>query len=101
MRIDLALYRVSSVLLALTKDVFRFLVLGTHSKAALKAENLFLRKQLAFFLERKVKPRRVTDADRLSMVVLSRLFAWQNALVIVRPETLLRWHRKGFRLLWR
>jgi transposase InsO family protein len=35
------------------------------------------------------------------MVLLSRLFAWQNALVNVKPETFLGWHRKGFRLLWR
>jgi putative transposase len=90
-----------SLFLALVKDALRFLALGTHSKAALQAENLFLRKQLALYLEREVKPRRATDATRLSMVVLSRLFAWQDALVAVKPETFLGWHRKSFRLLWR
>jgi hypothetical protein len=35
------------------------------------------------------------------MVLLSRLFAWQNALINVKPETFLGWHRKGFQLLWR
>jgi len=94
-------YRLISLLLALVRDALRFLVLGTHSQAALKAENLFLRKQLALYLEREVKPRRATDATRLSMVLLSRLFTWQNALVSVKPETFLGWHRKGFRLLWR
>lgn len=94
-------YRLISLLLALVGDALRFLVLGTHSQAALKAENLFLRKQLALYLEREVKPRRATDATRLSMVLLSRLFTWQNALVSVKPETFLGWHRKGFRLLWR
>ena len=67
----------------------------------MKAENLFLRKQLALFVERKAKPQRANDATRLTLVLLSRLFAWRDALVNVRPETLLRWHRKGFRLLWR
>ena len=49
---------------------------------ALVAENLFLRKQLALYLERKVKPRRASDA-RLTLVFLSRLFAWRQALTIV------------------
>jgi len=75
-------YRLISLLLALVRDALRFLVLGTHSQAALKAENLFLRKQLALYLEREVKPRRATDATRLSMVLLSRLFTWQNALAV-------------------
>ncbi len=101
MRMDLALCRVISLLLALVQDALRFLVLGTHSKAALRAENLFLHKQLALYLEREVKPRRASDATRVSIVLLSRLFDWQNALVHVRPETFLAWHRKGFRLFWR
>jgi putative transposase len=89
------------ILLSLAQDAFRFLLLGTRSSAALKAENIFLRKQLALYLEREVKPRRASDATRLSLVLLSRLFAWRDALVNVKPETLVRWHRKGFRLLWR
>jgi len=101
MRSALALFRLASMLLDLAQDALRYLVLGTRSKAALKAENIFLRKQLALYLERKVKPRRATDATRLSMVLLSRLFVWQHALVSVRPETFLGWHRRGFRLLWR
>ena len=101
MRTDLAFYRLFSLVLALAEDALRFLVLGTHSKVALKAENLFLRKQLALYLEREVKPRRASEATRLSMVLLSRLFDWQNALVSVRPETFLGWHRRGFRLFWR
>ena len=101
MRAGLALFRLFSTLLTLLRDGLQFLLLGTHSKAALKAENLFLRKQLALYLEREVKPRPATDATRLCMVLLSRLFAWQNALVSVNPETFVSWHRKGFRLLWR
>src|SRR5271166_2253016 len=89
------------ILLALAQDALQFLLLGTRSSAALKAENIFLRKQLALYLEREAKPRRATDATRLSMVLLSRLFAWQNALINVKPGTFLGWHRKGFQLLWR
>src|ERR1017187_3679141 len=65
------------------------------------AENLFLRKQLAFYQERKVRPRRLTDAARLTLVLWSRWFHWKDALIIVKPETLIGWHRKGFRLFWR
>ena len=89
------------ILSSLAQDAFRFLLLGTRSGAAIKAENMFLRKQLALYLEREVKPRRATDATRLSLVLLSRLFGWQDALVNFKPETFLGWHRKGFQLLWR
>jgi putative transposase len=97
----IAWLRLISALLLLLRDTGRFLLLGTRSRAALKAENLFLRKQLALYLERKTKPRRANDATRLSLALLSRLFAWKEALVIVRPETLIGWHRKGFRVFWR
>jgi transposase InsO family protein len=65
------------------------------------AENLFLRKQLALYQERQVKPRRATDATRLALVWLGRWFDWRQALAIVQPETFTRWHRQGFRLFWR
>jgi putative transposase len=90
-----------SVLFRLAQDAFRFLLLGTRSGAALKAENLFLRKQLALYAERKTKPRRASAAIRLALVLLSQLFPWRDALINVKPETFLRWHRKGFQLLWR
>ena len=51
--------------------------------------------------ERGVKPRRPDVATRLSLALWSRLFDWRASLVVVRPETLIRWHRAGFRLLWR
>jgi hypothetical protein len=40
-------------------------------------------------------------ATRVSLALLSKLFDWRGSLVVVRPETLIRWHREGFRLLWR
>src|SRR5215467_10352432 len=82
-------------------DLVRLAFLATHSRSALAAENLFLRKQLALFQERKVRPRRADDATRWMMATLSRMFSWREALVSVRPDTLIGWHRKGFRLFWR
>jgi hypothetical protein len=67
----------------------------------LKAENLILRKQLALYVERKVKPRRAEDATRISLVLLSRFFRWKEILTVMTPETLIGWHRNAFRLFWR
>jgi putative transposase len=65
------------------------------------AEVLFLRKQLAFYEEREVQPRRLNDSARFSLVLWSRLCEWKEALVIVKPETLIGWHRNGFQLCWK
>lgn len=69
--------------------------------AALAAENLFLRKQLALYQERHVKPRRATHATRFTLVWLSQWFDWPAALVVVHPETFTRWRRQRFQLFWR
>ena len=82
-------------------DLIRLASLAVHSRSALAAENLFLRKQLALFQERKVKPRRADDSARWMMATLSRMFPWGNSLVNVKPDTLIRWQRQGFRLFWR
>jgi putative transposase len=86
--------------LLLIRDLLQFLVSACASHTRLAAENLFLRKQLAFFVERKVKPRRLNDAARITLVVLARLIDWRQFVVVVRPETFVRWHRQGFRLFW-
>ena len=52
--------------------------LGMRSRAQLAAENLFLRKQLALYMERRVKPRRADNATRIILVGLSRIFEWRN-----------------------
>ena len=78
-----------------------FLALCMKSRATLAAENPFLRKQLAFYQERKVVPRRFDNASRYLLVLLSRRFDWKDALVNVAPRTLIGWHRAGFRLFWR
>jgi hypothetical protein len=68
---------------------------------AAAAENLFLRKQLALFRERKARARQTTPPFRMVMVALARFFNWRDASVIVKPETFLKWHRAGFRSFWR
>ena len=87
-------------LFTLLCDAGRFLFLCLRPSPALAAENLFLRKQLALYQERHTAPRRATNATRTALVWLSRLFSWRQALVIVQPATLIRWHRKGFGLFW-
>jgi len=82
-------------------DVQRFASSLLRSHAKLAAENLFLRKQLALYLERQVKPRRADDATRLTLIALSRLIDWRQLITVVKPKTLIRWHRNGFRLFWR
>jgi hypothetical protein len=72
-----------------------------RSRAQRAAENLFPKKQLALYLERDVKPRRPDDATRITLVALSRLVDWRQILTIVQPATLIRWHRRGYRLFWR
>jgi putative transposase len=71
------------------------------SHAALIAENLFLRKQLAMFKEREQRPRPASRATRLAMIALARFFDWRSALVVVKPETFIEWHRNAFRIFWR
>jgi hypothetical protein len=90
----LTLYRVSL-------DFIQFLGGLLQSRSALAAENLFLRKQLALYQERQLRPRRASDATRLTMVLAARLFDWKEALTSARPETFTRWHRRGFELFWR
>src|SRR5262249_17309141 len=82
-------------------DAITFVHLCLRSSSALAAENLFLRKQLAMYVERKGKSRRATDSDRFTLGQLMRFFAWPSALTVVKPDTLVRWHRKGFRLFWK
>jgi putative transposase len=90
-----------TTLCALGVDAARFLWLCLRSPTALAAENLYLRKQLAMYVERNIKPRRASNATRIAMVWLARWFDWRQALRVVQPETFTRWHKQGFRLFWR
>lgn len=73
----------------------------TRSKAALIAENALLRQQLSV-LHRHIARPHLQPWDRFLLVVLaSKAHLWRSSLLIVQPETLLRWHRLGLRLFWR
>ena len=77
---------------------FRAFMIG---QMALAAENLALRQQLAI-LEQKAKRPRLRQRDRIFWVWLSRLWkGWRSVLVIVQPDTVVRWHRQGFLFYWR
>src|SRR6266566_1276757 len=85
----------------LVTDGLLFFRLLFRSRTALSAGVLFLRKQLAFYQERQVQPRRLNDSARFSLILWSRLCNWKEALVIVKPETLIGWQRKSFQLFWK
>src|SRR3712207_5833119 len=100
------LHLVGTHLSALTKPPTPSLAGGVvtdllRSKQDLVVENALLRQQL-LVLNRSVKRPALTATDRGLLVLLARwLHTWASALVIVKPETVLRWHRQGFRLFWR
>ena len=100
-RIFKALGEIARLARTLFTNGVHFIALCARSRTALAAENLFLRKQLAFYQERKVAPRRFDNVSRFILVLLSRVFAWKDALVNVTPKTFIGWHRQGFRLFWR
>jgi putative transposase len=89
-----------------TKPDTTSLILGTltdlaRSKSELVAENALLRQQL-IILRRQVKRPACTKTDRMLLVFLARMVqTWKQALFIVQPETLLRWHRQGCKLFWK
>tara|TARA_Y100000991_G_scaffold195954_1_gene165565 strand:- start:120 stop:569 length:450 start_codon:yes stop_codon:yes gene_type:complete len=96
-----AVRRLTRALFAVAATALQYMVFCNRPNQKLAAENLFLRKQLALYQEREIKPRRADDATRVAIVWLSRAFNWREALVVVRPATLIRWHREGFRLFWK
>jgi len=97
--------------LRILRQVFRLALSALHwltvamvstfkSRTALQVENLALRHQLAV-LRRSVKRPKVTSADRLFWAWLCDAWSdWRSSLFIVKPETVIGWHRQGFRLFW-
>jgi putative transposase len=89
-----------------TKPSTTSLLVGTltdlpRRKSELVAENALLRQQL-IILRRQVKRPAYSKADRMLLVLLAKMVrTWKQVLFIVQPETLLRWHRQGFKLYWR
>ncbi len=87
------MYTIVLLPLSALRDTFR-------SRAPLQLELFALRHQLATMKRKSSRPS-LRPLDRLVWVLLFRLLpAWRAALVIVKPETVIAWHRKGFRLFW-
>jgi putative transposase len=81
--------------------ILRTLISALQSRGGLAAENLALRHQLNV-LQRNAKKPGLRRSDRRLWVLLLRLWrGWRGSLTIVQPETVIRWHREGFRLYWR
>ena len=67
----------------------------------LQLENLALRQQLAVYKEKKPRPK-IRNADRFLWVVLHKIWpGWTKALIIVQPDTVVNWHRRGFAFYWK
>ncbi len=89
------------MLIAIVSICLRFLRLITQSREELILENLALRQQLVVLKQKHPRPQ-LSWRDRIFWVCLRLLWSkWSEALMIVKPETVVSWHRQGFRLYWR
>ena len=85
----------------LLRPLFGLFIRSVYSRSDLLLENLALRQQLAA-LERRCSRPRFSTPDRLFWVILRRLWPdWRRVLILVQPETVIRWHRAGFKLYWK
>src|SRR5437667_1499101 len=82
-------------------SVLQTLRTSAHSRAARQLEILALRHQLQVLQGTRPRRQSLATTDRCVWVMLSRFWTgWRTALVIVKPETVIAWHRRGFRLWW-
>ena len=87
--------------MGIIQSIFLFLRAFIRGRAAAAVENLALRQQGVVY-KQSVKPPKLRPRDHIFWVVLSRLGPnWRSVLAIVQPETVVKWHRKGFKLYWR
>ena len=85
-------------LLLAVVNYFRAIFVPRHNLAL---EVVSLRQQLAVFKRKQPRPR-LRKSDRLVWILLRRLWPhWSETLILVEPETVVAWHRAGFRLFWR
>jgi len=85
------------ILLLLVTTIFRCL----HARRTLLLENLVLRQQLAVLKRKHPRPR-LRTFDKIFRVLARRFWSgWKHALIVVSPETVVGWHRTGFKLYWR
>ena len=81
-------------------SLFRMIWMLTKGHRALALENLALRQQLAIFKRRRKRPR-LNRSDRVFWMVLAKVWKdWRQALVVVHPDTVVRWQRRRFRRYW-
>lgn len=81
--------------------ILRSLLALFRSRQEQAVVELALRQQLAVYAHRRHRPR-LSPLDRTFWVVLAHFWPrWRSALVFVQPETVVRWHRQGFRRYWR
>jgi putative transposase len=78
--------RVAEILIRLVCETLRRLRLAVRSNRSIKAEKLFLRRQLALYIEGGAKPHRIDLATRIGLTLLSRCFNWRDALVWFAPR---------------
>ena len=89
-------------MLGLVELLLGWLTSLVKSRRRLRAENLVLRHQLNILRRRAARRVRLSDVDRLAFVWLYRLCpAVAHAVTIVKPETIIGWHRRGYRAFWR
>jgi len=81
--------QLARAIIGVVSDVLRLGVSFLRTASAIRAENLVLRRQLARYVERGIKPRRVDHVTRVSLALFSRLFDWRDAVVNVRPATIM------------
>ena len=90
----------SSMMKILLKLILNIL-LGSQKDSDLALENLALRQQLAILKRHKKRPQ-IRSKDRLFWVLLCSFWSnWRQALIVVKPETVVQWHKKGFKLFWK
>src|SRR5712691_3285671 len=90
-------HRMTDTIGLLAGSILRLL----HSRRTLLLENLALRQQLAALKRKHPKPR-LSVADKLFWILARRFWSrWKQTLIVVTPETVVRWHRAGFRLYWK
>ena len=88
------LFRLAKTCLQTLRTLFQ-------TRKDLVLEHLALRQQLSIYVQKEPKPR-MDLPDKLFWVLMSRSWSrWRETLVIVKPDTVVRWHREGFRLYWR
>lgn len=87
-------------MIRLLRVLISLLASALKSKSRLLLENALLRQQLIIY-QRAIKKPKLKQSDRVVLVWLSKLFCkWKDALISVKPETLIGWHRQGFKLYW-